>query len=184
MDTRLSGIVCIKDELTSDSILGFANPKVPYILHTGASTIGLVAALYQEHDGRMQVITYAGRGLSPSQTRHPAHKLQFLTLKWSIAEKFHDYLYGSKFQMVTDNNPFTYILTSAKLDVACYWWLVALYTFDFYLKYRAGNANQDGDGHMTNFLLTVSREEEEQTLHFLLSPSPGIEVRWSSCCVL
>lgn len=94
----------------------------------------------------MRVIAYASRGLTPSESRYPAHKLEFLALKWSIVEKFHDYLYGNTFTVVTDNNPLTYVLTSAKLDAASHRWLAALSTFDFHIRYRAGKANQDADG--------------------------------------
>lgn len=34
----------------------------------------------------------------------------------AVCDKLHDYLYGSQFQVVTDNNPLTYILSKAKLD--------------------------------------------------------------------
>lgn len=133
------------EKLTTAPVLGFADPKQPYILHTDASTTGLGAALYQEQDGRLRVIAYASRGLSTSETRYPTHKLEFLALKWSITEKFHDYLYGSSFVVVTDNNPLTYILTSAKLDAASHRWLAALSTYNFKLQYRAGSQNRDAD---------------------------------------
>ncbi|KAK7912833.1 hypothetical protein WMY93_013044 [Mugilogobius chulae] len=133
------------DKLTTAPVLGFANPKQPYILHTDASTTGVGAALYQEQEGKLRVIAYASRGLSTSESRYPAHKLEFLALKWSVCEKFHDYLYGSTFVVVTDNNPLTYILTSAKLDAASHRWLAALSTYDFKLQYRAGSQNRDAD---------------------------------------
>ncbi len=132
------------DKLTSAPVLGYANPKIPYFLHTDTSTSGLGAALYQEQDGELRVIAYASRGLSPSEKRYPAHKLEFLVLKWSVVEKFHDYLYGNVF--LADNNPLTYILKSVKPDAASYRWLAALSTFDFNIKYRAGKSNQDADG--------------------------------------
>ena len=62
------------------------------------------------------MIAYASRSLSPSERNYPAHKLEFLALKWAITDKFHEYLYGAKFQVFTDNNPLTYVLTTAKLD--------------------------------------------------------------------
>ena len=133
------------NRLTTSPVLGFANPKQPYILHTDASTTGLGAALYQEQEGQLRVIAYASRGLSASESRYPAHKLEFLALKWSVTEKFHDYLYGTSFVVVTDNNPLTYILSSAKLDAASHRWLAALSTFDFKLQYRAGSQNGDTD---------------------------------------
>lgn len=136
----------IIDKLTSAPVLGFADSKLSYTLHTDASTTGLGAALYQLQDGQPRVIAYASRGLSRSESRYPAHKLEFLALKWAIVEKFHDYLYGSQFTVITDNNPLTYLLTTAKLDAASYRWLASLSIFDFNIKYRAGKHNMDADG--------------------------------------
>lgn len=136
----------IIEKLTSSPVLGFANPELPYILHTDASTTGLGAALYQEQDGQSRVIAYASRGLSRSEARYPAHKLEFLALKWAVTEKFHDYLYGNTFTFITDNNPLRYILTTAKMDATSYRWLANLSTYSFDIKYRAGKQNQDADG--------------------------------------
>lgn len=44
-----------------------------------------------------------------------------------------------------DNNPLTYLLTTAKLDAASHRWLAALSTYTFKLKYRAGKQNFDAD---------------------------------------
>lgn len=123
------------DKLTSSPVLGFADPKQPYIWHTDASTTGLGAALYQQQE----------RGFSPSESCYPAHKLEFLALKLSVTKRFNDYLYGANFTVVTDSNPLTYILTSAKLDATIHRWLAALSTYSFKLQYRAGRQNYDGD---------------------------------------
>lgn len=119
------------EKLTTAPILGFANPRLPFVLHTDASLHGLGAALYQQQDGQMKVIAYASRGLSNCERRYPTHKLEFLALKWAITEKLSDYLYGAEFTVVTDNNPLTYILSSAKLDAAGHRWLAALSNFNF-----------------------------------------------------
>lgn len=136
----------IINELTSAPVLAFANPRLPYILHTDASTSGLDAALYQEQDGKVRIVAYASRGLSSSESKYPAHKLEFLALKWAVVEKFHDFLYGSTFTVVTDSNPLTYVLTTAKLDATGYRWLAALSTYNFKLQYRSGKQNVDEDG--------------------------------------
>ena len=52
--------------------------------------------------------------------------MEFLALKWAIVEKFHEYLYGSIFNIYTDNNPLTYIVTMAKLDATSYHWVASL----------------------------------------------------------
>ena len=166
----------IIDKLTTAPVLGFADPKLPYVLHTDASTTGLGAALYQEQDGRMRAVAFASRGLTKSEAKYPAHKLEFLALKWAVTAKFSDYLYGTDFTAVTDSNPLTYILTSAKLDATSYRWLSALSTFNFKLQYRAGTQNQDADGlsrrpHGELLDDAVSRKERERiqqfTLHYL-----------------
>ncbi|RXN05331.1 Retrovirus-related Pol polyprotein from transposon 412 [Labeo rohita] len=134
------------DKLTSAPILAFANPQLPYVLHTDACREGLGAALYQEQEGKLRVIAYASRGLSKSERNYPTHKLEYLALKWAVCEKFSDYLYGTEFTVLTDNNPLTYVLTTAKLDAAGHRWLAQLSTYRFNIKYRAGSANKDADG--------------------------------------
>lgn len=166
----------IINKLTSP-VLGYANPKLPYVLHMDASTTGLGAALYQEQDGETRVIAYASRCLSHSEARYPAHKLEFLALKWAITEKFHDYLYGNSFTVVTDNS-LTYLLTTAKLDAASYHWLAVLSMFTFDIKYRSGRQNMDADGlsrrrHCTLENDAISQEESQRidqfTSHLLAS---------------
>ena len=61
-----------------------------------------------------------------------------------MCDKFRDYLIGSKFTVLTDNNPLTYICTS-RLGVAQIRWLSDLTLFDFEIKYRAGKTNQAAD---------------------------------------
>ncbi len=128
-------------------MLTFTNYTKPFELHTDASHLGLGAVLYQEVDGKQRVVAYASRGLSSSERNYPAHKLEFLALKWSIIEKFHDYryLFGSSSVACTDNNPLTYIMTSAKLDATGQRWAAQLANYDFQIKYRSGKANIDAD---------------------------------------
>ncbi|KAL7868508.1 hypothetical protein SRHO_G00098920 [Serrasalmus rhombeus] len=167
----------IINKLTSAPVLAYANPKLPYILHTDASTTGLGAALYQEQDGQIRAIAFASRGLSCSESRYPAHKLEFLALKWAVTEKFSDYLYGNSFTVITDSNPLTYILTSAKLDATSYRWLSALSTFSFKLQYRPGKHNLDADAlsrlpHNTGIDDPTSQKEQDRIRQFTLQHLP------------
>ena len=64
----------------------------PFKLHTDACSTGLGAVLYQtREDGTEAVIAYASRSLNKAESHYPAHKLEFLTLKWAVVEKFHEY---------------------------------------------------------------------------------------------
>ena len=47
--------------------------------------------------------------------------------------------------MITDSNPLTYLVTSAKLSPTDHRWLSLLAVFDFEISYRCGNANGDAN---------------------------------------
>ena len=63
----------------------------------------------------------------------------------SAIVKFKDYLYQEDFTVCTDNNPVTYVLTSAKLDATGHCWLASLAAFHFDIRYRQGRNNADAD---------------------------------------
>ena len=67
-------------------------------------------------------------------------KIKLLVLKWSVCEKFKDYLLGSKFTVFTDNSPLVYVKTS-KLGTAQIHWLSELALYDFDIVYQTGRSN-------------------------------------------
>jgi hypothetical protein len=175
--------------LTSEPILAYADYKLPFLLHTDASGQGLGAVLYQKQEGKERVIAYASRALTPSERNYPAHKLEFLALKWAVCDKFHDYLYGSRFEVKTDNNPLTYVQTTARLYATGHRWLAALSAFDFSISYRPGKANIDADSlsrlpektvecevpevtfepHIVQQFYLIAQEEEPVVLHCMMN---------------
>ena len=101
----------------------------------------LGAILYQEQGGKDWVIGYTSWALSKSESHHPTHKLEFL--EWAIMESFQEYLYGNTFTLYSDNNPLTYVLTTAKLDAAGQRWIAKLTKFKFTIYYQSGKSNVD-----------------------------------------
>ena len=127
-------------------ILAYADYKKPFQLQTDASDLGLGAVLYQVNDNKHQrVITYASHCLSNTERNYPAHKLEFLALKWAVMDRFHEYLCGGQFDVYTDNNPLTYILTSAKLDAMGQRWVTSLANYDFRIFSKSGKSNVEAD---------------------------------------
>ena len=136
----------LKALCTTAPILAYANFSKPFKLHTDACSMDLGAVLYQTwEDGTEAVIAYASRSLSKAESHYPPQNLEFLTLKWAAVKKFHEYLYGSTFDVNMDNNPLTYVLTTAKLDAGSHCWVTSLGNYNFWLHYRAGKANIDED---------------------------------------
>ena len=146
-DPCQSAFDTLKVHLVQTPILGFADYTKPFILETDASKQGLGALLSQEQDGNRRVIAYASRRLRGSETNmlnYSSMKLEMLTLKWLVSEKFRSYLFVSKFILYTDNNPLTYF-QKTKLGEVEQNWAAELAIFDFTLKYRSGRANVNAD---------------------------------------
>ena len=131
----------IIDVLKSPEVIAFPDFDLPFFINCDASNQGLGAVLYQNQDGRDRVICYASRTLSNAEKNYHFHsgKLEFLALKWAITDRFSDYLrWGKLFTVYTDNNPLTYILTTAKLNSIGMRWVNELADYNFEIKYRRG----------------------------------------------
>ena len=71
-------------------------------MHTDACGSSLRAILYQTCDyGTDVIISYVSQSLSEAKVHYPTKKLEFLTLKWDVVEKFLKYLYGSTCDVYT-----------------------------------------------------------------------------------
>ena len=138
----------LKRALTSAPILAYPDYSKPFILETDASLKGLGAVLSQRSDDNtVHVIAYTSQSLRPgekSMKDYSSAKIELLALKWSVCEKFKDYLLGSKFTVYTDNNPLVYV-KSSKLGAAQIRWLSELALYDFDIIYRTGKSNLVAD---------------------------------------
>ena len=134
-------------ELSSKSpVLTYADYKRPFKVYTDASKKGLGAVLAQrQEDGSEPAIAFVSRTLSKAEKRYDTHKSEFLALKWAITDRFHKYLYGGEFDVFTDNNPLTYILTTTKLDATGQHWVATLALYNFKIYYWSGKLNVNAD---------------------------------------
>ena len=138
----------LKKALISSPVLAYPDYNKPFVLETDASLKGLSTVLSQEDDeGNYWVISFpshAFKSFEWSMQNYSSAKLELLALKWAVCDKLRDYLIGSKFTVLTDNNPPTHVHTS-HLGATQICWLSDLMLFDFDLKYRAGKSNQMAD---------------------------------------
>ena len=82
--------------------------------------------------------------------RYHSNKKEFLALKWEVTEQFREYLspYGkfhNEFVVRTDNNPLTYVLSSAHLNATGHQWVACLANYNFSLEYQKGKDNTMAD---------------------------------------
>ena len=83
-------------------------------------------------------------------------KIELMALKWSVCDKFKDYLLGPKFTVFTDNNLLCYI-KSSKLGATQIRWLNELALYNFDIIYRTTKSNLVTDA------LSCCPEVEEET---------------------
>ena len=82
----------------------------------------------------MRVIAYASRTFSFVEKNYHLHssKLKLLALKWAVCDYFKDYPYHApSFIIYTDNNPLTYLLSTAKLNSTTHRWVAELSDYNF-----------------------------------------------------
>ncbi|KAK3086720.1 hypothetical protein FSP39_022469 [Pinctada imbricata] len=160
----------LREKLVTYPVLGYPDFNLPFELHCDASMSSLGAVLYQTQDGVQRVIAYASRSLTKSERNYPVHKLEFLAMKWAITDKFYDFLYGNKFAVFTDNNPLTYVLTTAKLDATGQRWIAALAPFNFSITYRNGRKNIDADA-LSRIPLRINPESVQSICQSVTTPT-------------
>ena len=134
--------------LKSPRVIAYPDFSIPFTIHCDASQNGLGAVLYQKQEGKTRIISLASRTLTPAEKNYYMHsgKLEFLALKWAVTVRLSDYLInGPPFEVVTDNNPLTYVLTTVKLNTTGLRWVSELANYHFSISYRSGKKHVDAD---------------------------------------
>ena len=123
------------------------------------------------------MIAYGSRTLTQAEKNYHLHsgKLEFLALKWAICEQIRDYLYySSSFVVYTDNNPLTYVLSSAKLNATGLRWIGELVDLNFTIRYRPGKTNTDADTLsrmpelMGEYMISCTEETSQDELYAII----------------
>ena len=150
------------DYLKSPEFLVFPDYDLPFVVNCDASEKGLGAVLYQNQGGVDRVVSFASRTLTDSEKNYHLHsgKLEFLCLKWAVTDKFADYLGYRDFDVFTDNNPLTYVMSTAKLNATGLRWVAELSNFQFRIHYKPGKRHGDADG-LSRLPMPGSDKEEE-----------------------
>ena len=132
----------IKQEIIQTPVLKYYDPKKPTVLQTDASGKGLGACLLQcDHP-----VYFGSKALTNSQKGYVAIELEALAVSWAM-EKFHHFLYATKFVLKTDQKPLETILAKS-LNAATPWLqriLIKTFAYDFIVKYLPGVNNQLAD---------------------------------------
>ena len=140
----------LKEALTSATVLTYFDPKLPIALACDASSIGIGAVIYHIYpDGTERPIAYASKTLSSAERKYSQIEREALSLIFGV-KKFHNYLYGRTFLLVTDHKPLLTIFGPKKcIPVMAAnrlqrWAIIlAAYTYDIQYKPTAKHGNAD-----------------------------------------
>lgn len=123
----------LKKQLMNPPILIYADYNLPFKLHTDASLKGLQSVLYQRQDGIIWVIAYTIRSLKPAERNYPAHTNWNNVLSSGRLQKGFtttSIFIALLFEIITNNNPLTYVNTTAKLDATGHRLMTALSNYN------------------------------------------------------
>ena len=118
----------LKKRVSSAETLGYFDKNAPIKMIADASPVGLGAVLVQEQ-GELRVISYASRSQSDTEHRYSQTEKEPLAIVWAC-ERFHAYLYGAEFDLLTDHKPLECIFSpkSKTCDARIERWLLQIYS--------------------------------------------------------
>lgn len=100
-----------------------------------ASPVGLGAVLIQINDKGPRIISYASKSLSDVEKRYAQTEKEALALVWAV-ERFHFYLFGREFKLITDHKPLEVIFgPKSKPCARIERWVLRLQSYKYKVVY-------------------------------------------------
>lgn len=101
----------LKEQLSNPTTLGYYKLSDRTQLYADASPVGLGAVLVQFDGTEPRIISYASKSLSDTEKRYCQTEKEALALVWAV-ERFHFYLFGRSFELITDHKALEVIFSS------------------------------------------------------------------------
>lgn len=131
----------LKKLMICPNTLGYFDVADRTQLVADASPVGLGAVLIQINSQGSRIIAYASKSLSDVERRYAQIEKEALALVWAV-ERFHYYLYGRSFELITDHKPLETIFgPRSKPCARIERWVVRLQSYKATVVYRPGKSN-------------------------------------------
>lgn len=141
-DAQENAFTTLKELLSSICTLGYYSVNDRIQLYADASPVGLGAVLVQFNEaGEPRIISYASKSLSNTEKRYCQTEKEALALVWAV-ERFHFYLFGRSFELVTDHKPLEVIFSpKSKPCARIERWVLRLQSYRYKVVYKPGKNN-------------------------------------------
>jgi transposase InsO family protein len=157
-----------KKLLQESPVLVHFDPSQPIRLECDASPYGLGCVLTHRIRGEDHPVAFASRTLTPTQRGYSQLDKEALAIMFGL-QRFHQYLYGRRFTIVTDHKPLLGLLGEHK---GIQRWAIKLAGYDYVLEFR--RTEQHGNCDSLSRLPIKSFFTEEAAVNaFLLDENPG-----------
>lgn len=132
----------IKKAVADTTYLGFFDRKDKTKLIVDASPEGLGAVLIQENkEGQNRIISFASKSLTDLEQKYFQTEREALAIVWGI-EKFHLYLLGSKFELITDCKALKFLFKPRSRPCPrIERWVLRIQSYNYEIKYEPGATN-------------------------------------------
>ena len=134
----------LKRKLTTAPILCYPDFTKPFILTCDASNYSIAAVLSQGLIGKDKPIAFASRTLNKSESNYSTTEKELLAIIFGC-KTFRPYLYGRKFQIVTDHRPLKWLFNHKDPSSKLQRWRLKLEEFEYEIIYRKGKLNSVAD---------------------------------------
>lgn len=115
-DNCIKAFEQLKADLLSYPVLRPYQPHLHTELHTDASFIALAAILLQKQElGALAPVAYYSQSTNEAETRYHSFELEMLAIV-KATERFHIYLAGISFKVVTDCNSLVHAVNKANIN--------------------------------------------------------------------
>ncbi|UYV72010.1 K02A2.6-like [Cordylochernes scorpioides] len=138
-----------KSSITSERILVLYDTTLPLFLATDASQIGIGAVLSHVIGGQVRPIMFASRTLSGAERNYSQIEREALAIIYGVT-KFHQFIYGRRFTLITDQKPLVSILgpksgipTLSTSRLQRWAIILSAYTYDIKFKKTQDHGNAD-----------------------------------------
>ncbi|KAH9103704.1 hypothetical protein AeMF1_020028 [Aphanomyces euteiches] len=135
----------IKAALQQAPVLQLPDFDKPFVITTDASGYCCGAVLsQQDDDGNDRPIAFLSKKLGETECNWPAHEKELYAIKLALT-KWRAYVYGSHFDVFTDNSTCQWFLKTPVLTAKLTRWLDFFSSYDFTLHHRPGKTNVVAD---------------------------------------
>lgn len=152
----------LRDALCSEPLLQYPDFTRPFVVTTDASQIAIGGILSQGAIGKDQPIAYTSRLLNDAEQNYSTIERELLAIVYAV-NHFRPYLFGRKFQLVTDHKPLVWLNSVKDPTSRLVRWRLKLAEYEYEVVYKAGKSNVNADAlsrnPVINPVLPISSDE-------------------------